>query len=350
MDSCGTDSQGRPTQVGIARQGAKCAKMSAGGRSPIIPSGKPTGTASRRSHLAVGKSIVEILEALGCFVTQLEADGRSAHTIEQYQRHVALLGRWLKDQGLPTDVAAITHEVLARFLASPTTRQLANGMPKKATTQNALRTSVRCFFDYAWGAGWVGQNAARLVRRARCGAPLPRGLPEKDQALLIRALETARGPEAERDYMLFHLLLATGVRLSAALALREQDVDLGQSELTLWKSKGGRVERVVLGQGIREHLARYLAGKAGGRLFAGPSGAPMTRRHAGRRLSIWLERAGCRQACSPHGLRHAFAQGLYQRTGDVLLVQAALGHRSILSTVVYAKIGEERLRAIVGSI
>ena len=33
-------------------------------------------------------------------------------------------------------------------------------------------------------------------------------------------------------------------------------------------------------------------------------------------------------------LRHRYATRLYQRTGDVLLVKKALGHRSIVSTMV----------------
>jgi site-specific recombinase XerC len=50
---------------------------------------------------------------------------------------------------------------------------------------------------------------------------------------------------------------------------------------------------------------------------------------------------------SPHSCRHAFALGLYERTGDVLLVQAALGHRAISSTLVYARASPERVRAAV---
>jgi len=41
--------------------------------------------------------------------------------------------------------------------------------------------------------------------------------------------------------------------------------------------------------------------------------------------------------------------GLYGRTGDVLVVQAALGHRSISSTMVYALAAKKRVRAgVVG--
>jgi integrase/recombinase XerC len=70
-------------------------------------------------------------------------------------------------------------------------------------------------------------------------------------------------------------------------------------------------------------------------------------RHVQRRFEEWLAKAGVRARYSPHSLRHSFALGLYERTGDVLLVQAALGHRAISSTLVYARASAERVRAAV---
>jgi hypothetical protein len=40
--------------------------------------------------------------------------------------------------------------------------------------------------------------------------------------------------------------------------------------------------------------------------------------------------------------------GLYPRTGDVLLVKTALRHRSITSTLVYARADGDRLRKALG--
>ena len=38
---------------------------------------------------------MKILDALERFVIQLEADGRSPHTVRQYQRHVRALAAWV---------------------------------------------------------------------------------------------------------------------------------------------------------------------------------------------------------------------------------------------------------------
>ena len=39
---------------------------------------------------------------------------------------------------------------------------------------------------------------------------------------------------------------------------------------------------------------------------------------------------------------------LYRQTGDIALVQAALCHRSIASTLVYARVDAGRVRAALG--
>jgi site-specific recombinase XerD len=290
---------------------------------------------------------MRLLAALSAFTLQLEADGRSLNTIQQYVRHVGLLARWLAKEGHIDDVDSLTHETLARFLVSGDARTSRRGGPKKATSMNALRSSMRAFFHYVHEAGWARQNPARLVRRARCAGGPPRGLSDEDRERLLSTLALAPGQEAQRDHALFTLMLGTGVRLSAALALTDADVDIERGEVTIQRSKGDRVELTYLSPALRTHLSSYLGGRQPGPLFPGASGRPMSRRHAARRLSIWMQRAGCRGAAHPHALRHDFATRLYRKTQDLLLVQEALGHRSVLATMVYAHVDRERLREVI---
>ena len=76
---------------------------------------------------------MQIGKALDRFLVQLDADGRSPHTIGQYRRHVRLLAEWAADMR----VEDFGHEDLARFLASP------------AATQISLRAHLSRFADRA---------------------------------------------------------------------------------------------------------------------------------------------------------------------------------------------------------
>src|SRR5688572_1399623 len=152
---------------------------------------------------------MRLSDAVACFVVQLEADGRSVSTRDQYARHLSLLARWLAQEEMGNDLDQITHEDLARFLADPRTRTSQRGGPKRPTSMNALRSSLRSFFAYGHAAAWCKENPARLIRRAKCGTPPPRGLSDQDRERLLDALTVAQGPEARRDHLLFHLLLAS---------------------------------------------------------------------------------------------------------------------------------------------
>ena len=70
-------------------------------------------------------------------------------------------------------------------------------------------------------------------------------------------------------------------------------------------------------------------------MFLSNRGERLCERQVARRLEYWLKAAGIDKKLSPHALRHTFATHLYSRTGDILVVQRALGHRDLSTTQVY---------------
>jgi site-specific recombinase XerC len=268
---------------------------------------------------------MRLQEALQAFLVQLEADGRSPHTIRQYERHVRLLISWLQTCDIVPQAASLTPEIIARFLASEMARTSCQGGSKKSTSLNALRTSVRVFCRHLHDAGIHPSNPARLLRRARCAPPPPRALHIDEEDRLLAVLTSAEGPVAERDRMLVLLMLRCGLRIGSAIALDVEDVDLRHAELRVRTAKGDRPGTVVMPSTVVEELGRYLGDRRHGPVFLA-SGRRVSVRHAQRRIAQWLEVAGIKGR-SAHSLRHSFATGLLARTGDLRLVQAALGPR-----------------------
>ena len=290
---------------------------------------------------------MELTEALENFLLQLEADGRSPHTIGQYRRHVVSLAAWLSQQAHSGAVADVGHETLARFLASTAARTRPDGAAKKPTSVNAMRSSLRGFFCYAHKAGYIARDPSHLIRRARAEAPPPRGVTENETERVLASIDGADGEAARRDGVLIRLMSATGVRLSSALAINVDDLDLDGGEARIRRLKGGGEQVVFLPEEVRYRLAKHIGDRRTGPLFLGRDGRRLGHRQAQRRFAEWVERAGLRGRVSPHCLRHGFAMALYERTGDLLVVQKALGHRSISSTLVYAHADTERVRAAV---
>lgn len=212
---------------------------------------------------------------------------------------------------------------------------------------NALRSSLRGWFDYLERAGIVERSPARVMRMSRAGKAAPKGMHPDEVARLFAVLAAGTSVAAHRDHALFSFLIGTGARLSSALALDVADVDLEHGVATLRELKGGGALEVYLRPELAALLVASVGDRRRGPVFAGRDGLALTPRHAQRRFDEWLRHSGIRGRYSPHSLRHRFETALYERTGDVLVVQAALGHRAISWTMVYARASAERVRAAV---
>ena len=278
--------------------------------------------------------------ALALYLTQLKANGRSSHTVAQIQRHVLAFERWLAGR-------AATHQFVAGFLASDSVRLRADGGPREASSSNAIRSSLRGYLRYLHQAGLAAEDAGRFVQRARVRPPRPRALPDRDAEKLLAALESATTPSERRDRALFVTLLRTGMRIGSAVALNVDDVDLVAAEVTIRQLKGGGTDVLPISPAVVAILSEHVGGRTSGPLFLSAHGVRVGARHVTRRLAMWCERAGV-AVVSPHALRHAHGQAIYERTHDLAVVAAALSHRSVASSQVYARAGREAVRRAIG--
>ena len=258
------------------------------------------------------------------------------------------LARWAAGAGLSGHVEDLDHEAIAQFMVAPQTRACADGRAKRATSVNALRTSLRCFFGYLRDVGHLPSNPAHRLRRAHCSPPPVRAIPDEDLDRLVASIAAARGTAAQRDLVLVRLLAESGMRLGSAIALDVSDLDLDRGEAILRSAKCDHRQVVVLPRAICALLQDYLGDRSAGPVFPGTAGKPISARQVQHRFALWLTRAGVRRPATVHSLRHRFAIQLYHKTSDLLLVQQALGHRSIVSTTVYARADRMRLVAAIG--
>ena len=84
-------------------------------------------------------------------------------------------------------------------------------------------------------------------------------------------------------------------------------------------------------------------------VFRGRSGR-LSIRHAQYRFRQGLAAARIERSLTVHSLRHTFATRLREETGDLRLVQVALGHRQLATTQVYASVSDRQVREAVGTL
>jgi integrase/recombinase XerD len=174
-------------------------------------------------------------------------------------------------------------------------------------------------------------------------------------------------PAQRRDRALLELLYGTGARISEALALDVDDLDLsaqrGEIATVRLTGKGGKQRIVPIGSYACRALDAYLvqarpalaglaALAAGARarplshaVFLNARGGRLTRQGAWGALRAAAAKAGLADI-SPHMLRHSFATHLLDGGADVRVVQELLGHASVTTTQVYTLVTVDKLREV----
>ncbi|MGQ0723265.1 MAG: tyrosine-type recombinase/integrase [Candidatus Eiseniibacteriota bacterium] len=141
------------------------------------------------------------------------------------------------------------------------------------------------------------------------------------------------------------------MRLAAALALDVADLNLGEGS-AVSHGKHARVQTVYFPKGVVLLLRRHFrdeGARTSGAVFRSSRGCQLSARQAQYRFGAAVELAGIDRPVTVHALRHTFATRLREETGDLRVVQAALGHRQLGTTEVYALVADSDVRrAIVG--
>jgi integrase/recombinase XerD len=279
--------------------------------------------------------------------------GLAANTLASYRRDLTRYADFLSERGI-SDAGGVGERDVAAFLA-----RLREGDENHAAlgASSAARTvvTVRGFHRFAHREGMTAGDPARQVRPPTPPRRLPKAITVDEVEALLKATGTGETPLSLRDRALLELLYGTGARISEAVGLDVDDVDL-DSRVVLLSGKGGKQRMVPLGSYARSAVAAYLvrgrpplaAATTRGTpaLFLNARGGRLSRQSAWTVLQTAAARAGLTKGVSPHMLRHSFATHLLDGGADVRVVQELLGHASVATTQVYTLVTVDKLREV----
>jgi integrase/recombinase XerD len=262
-------------------------------------------------------------------------------TVESYRRdleHAASrLGRTL---------AAASTDDLEGYLAELRAAGLA-------TTTIARRVAaLRTFYRHQQLLGARQDNPAAAIEQPKRLRKLPRTLSAAEAERLVEAAAGAT-PADLRDRALVELLYGAGLRVSEAVGLERNGVDL-EHRLVRCTGKGNKERVVPLGRQGTEALRRYLSRgrpfldrRHRRELFLNARGGPLTRAGAFLILRRLAAKAGLEpDRIHPHLLRHSFATHLLEGGADLRSVQEMLGHADLATTELYTHVTDRRRREL----
>ena len=269
-----------------------------------------------------------------------------------YRRDLRRYLQVLAARGVTT-LGEVAEADVAAFLATLREGD-ATHPPLSASSAARAVVAARGLHRFAVREGLTVDDPSRSVRPPMPPRRLPKAISVEDVERILDAAGFDRTPRALRDRALLELLYGTGARISEAVGLVVDDVDLTEGVVRL-AGKGGKERVVPFGSYARAAIEAYLvrsrpvlaaAGTGGPRLFLNARGGPLSRQGAWAVLRAAADRAGLAAGISPHTLRHSFATHLLDGGADVRVVQELLGHASVTTTQIYTLVTVDRLREV----
>ena len=267
------------------------------------------------------------------YLTYLQEQERSAHTIRKYAHDLTALRTYLHGEPLNKTALIGWKAQLVATLAP--------------ASVNSMLVAVNGFLSFM---GWQNLKVKLLKIQRTVFVDESRELSRAEYARLVHA---AQQKENERLALVLQTICATGIRVSELRFITVEAVQHGRAEI----SNKGKRRIVFLPGALRKLLAAYLRkqGKVSGVVFTTRSGKPLDRSNIWRDMKKLCQSAGVDpQKVFPHNLRHLFARTFYSIDHDLSRLADILGHSSVTTTRIYtAECGSvhaqqmERLRLII---
>lgn len=284
------------------------------------------------------------------YLAHLQLEKRlSPETVAAYLSDLRLLFRFLAgDSARQASPADLTLPKLRAFL-----RSLAELGFAPSSISRYLST-LKSYCGFLADEGVLGQDPTESLQGPRQQRYKPHSLSRREMDALYDYLDFSirEGRAlAWRDLALVELLYGLGLRISEAIGLKLDQLNLGES-LVQVQGKGGKQRLVPLGSKVAATLRDYLRlewqakGTRTDTVLLNRFGRPLSRMGAWKIVQRICEEAGIKTAVSPHTFRHSFATHLIEAGADLRSVQEMLGHADISTTQIYTHLDQDYLREV----
>lgn len=216
------------------------------------------------------------------------------------------------------------------------------------TTVKKMVKFIKAVFAWCQRRKWIATNPAADLQFRRVHASETQPF-QTDEILALLSVHPAT-PAEFRDLAMWFVFADAGLRCQELCHL--QQTDLTESELVIRNGKGGKRRSVSLGVAatkvVHEYIDRY---RSSGEpfLFLTDEGREMKPRHVAKRLELWAEKAGVKNA-APHRFRATFAtQFVLKQGNDLIKLQALLGHSTLDMSRRYVKLAMEEEARLANS-
>jgi len=273
--------------------------------------------------------------------------GLAPTSVEVYRRQIEPFLQELGGDATPDRLPTLTPERLRTYLHRHAPHFA------RATRKNLVIT-LRSFLRFAFDRGHLAHDLTDALERVPCFTQdrLPRGPKWDDLAKLLASVDRS-AKQGARDFAILVLLITYGVRAGQLVGLHLDDLHWRDGTITFPAAKRGRSIEAPLTPAAGDAVVHYLRESRPSvperRLFLSTD-PPFRALAAGSVYNIVAAAFRRAHVVTPHrgshAIRHAWATRALAQGHSLKTIADLLGHRSLESTRLYAKVDVTQLRSV----
>lgn len=285
-------------------------------------------------------------ELIDSFLSYLSVErGLAANTISSYHDDLNAFSGFLRERNIAA-VSNTQRNDVTNFMLF----QKDKGLNPSSIARRLA--AIKVFYRFLVRERILKSDPTSLIETPRIWKKIPETLSLNEVEALLNA-PNIRDVQGSRDRAFLETLYATGMRVSEAVNLKINNVNLDIGFLRC-VGKGNKERVIPLGKKAIASLNRYvrmsrtklLKNKESEYLFLSRSGTKISRQSLWKIIKKYARMSRIKKPIRPHILRHSFATHLLERGADLRSVQEMLGHANISTTQIYTHINKDRLKSI----
>ena len=307
----------------------------------------------------------ELTQLLAGFFTEYlpVTKGLSTNTITAYQYAFQLLFRYLDDvKKVPP--AKVTFETLSNGIIDEFLVHLEKERRCSAKTRNVRRSAIIAFAKYAARKSFSASlpfysEAMSSTKKREPKTNVIKYFTREEIKLLLKMPDTTKAI-GQRDIAMMAVLYATGARAQELCDITLKDITLATPSFPTkvrLTGKGDKSRIVTIPGSCTAIITGYLRSRSidvanestwGRHLFSSQTNEHMSISCVEEVVRKYVNEAkethpeSFRQASyTPHSFRHSIAVHMLEVGESLVAIKAFLGHASIASTVIYARVTPE---------
>ena len=276
--------------------------------------------------------------SLSAFINYIRLEKRfSPHTQNAYRKDLENFAKYCESHYELTNLAQVEYPIVREWIVHLSSTGLAS------QSINRKCSALKSYFRFIQKLGEIEQSPMQFHRQLKAAPKLVVPLTEKEFRAVIEMYDHSHF-EGACDALILELLYTTGMRRAELLSLTLDAIDRNSRQLQV-VGKRNKTRIIPLLPKVISQIDGYLAhrnqienAKDAKWLFVNRKGKALNSSHVYKCVTTYLAKVSTKEKVSPHVLRHTFATHLLNRGADINSIKEILGHKSLSSTQIYAKV------------